>query len=199
MDLKVTRGSDASDAGRYLDRRQFVKGGTLAALALCFPSIAAASVSRIYIEPERRLSFYNTHTGESLSTVYYSMGAYLRESLEEINHVLRDHRTGEIKAIDRELLDLLYELSVNVGAREPFHVISGFRSLESNSFLRSRSSGVAKKSLHLEGKAVDVRIPGRDLAIVREGALHMKCGGVGYYPASEFIHLDVGPFRYWSG
>lgn len=176
-----------------------VRAGTFAALTLCFPAISKAFTGRTFIEPERRLSFYNTHTGESLTTVYYAMGSYLKESLYDINHIMRDHRTGEEKVIDRALLDLLYELSVTLERKGPFHVISGYRSPESNSYLRSLSSGVAKKSLHLSGKAVDIRIPGCDLDDVRAGAMNLKCGGVGYYPASDFVHLDTGPFRHWKG
>ena len=172
--------------------------GSLSALSLFFPASSFASFARIYTEPERKLSFYNTHTGEKLSIVYYSMGRYLTDSLGDINYIMRDHRSGEVKPIDRALLDVLYQLSIITEAREPFHIISGYRSPESNTFLRSRSSAVAKKSLHLLGKAVDVRIPGRDLQLVRDGAMNLKCGGVGYYPGSDFIHLDVGPFRHWN-
>jgi len=184
---------------RNLNRRDVVKAGAVAALTLCFPRYSRAFTGRAFIEPERKLSFYNTHTGESLNTVYYAMGSYLKESLHDINYIMRDHRTGEETLIDRGLLDMLYELSVNLERKEPFHIISGYRSPESNSYLRTLSSKVAKKSLHLSGKAVDVRIPGRDLDIVRAGATSLKCGGVGYYPASDFIHLDTGPFRHWQG
>lgn len=184
---------------RILKRRDVVKAGSVAALSLCFPSLSMASARRIFIEPERRLSFYNIHTGETLTTAYYAMGSYLKGPLDDINYILRDHRTGEVKAIDRDLLDLLYDLSVNLDRKEPFHIISGYRSPESNAYLRTLSTKVAKQSLHLSGKAVDVRIPGCDLEALRKAATTMKCGGVGYYRNSNFVHLDVGPCRHWNG
>jgi uncharacterized protein YcbK (DUF882 family) len=147
---------------------------------------------------DRRLSFYNLHTGERLDTLYWSRGDYVAKGLRRINHILRDFRTGEVESIDVRLLDALYELRRRVDSRQPFHVISGYRSPKTNAMLVSQSNGgVAKKSYHLRGMAIDLRLPERDLAQLRRTAMDMQRGGVGYYPSSGFIHVDVGPVRYW--
>lgn len=182
-----------------LSRRQVVKTGSLAALALFFPSLSMASAGKSHLLAERKLSFYNMHTGESLNTVYYAMGRYVPDSLNDINYILRDHRSGEVRSIDRSLLDLLHELSLKLETKAPFYIISGYRSPKMNALLRRRSSGVAKKSFHLFGRAIDMQVPGRDLKDIRKEAMRLKWGGVGYYPGREFVHLDTGPFRHWSG
>jgi uncharacterized protein YcbK (DUF882 family) len=147
----------------------------------------------------RRIGFYNTHTGESVDVVYWSDGHYVPAALQQIDRVLRDHRTSEVKAIDRRVLDVLFELRVKLKSDEPFHVISGYRSPESNAYLRGRSptSGVAQKSQHMLGRAIDVRLPDRDIEAIRDAALSMRRGGVGFYPASDFVHVDVGRVRRW--
>ena len=177
-----------------LSRRDFVRASALAAVSACLPNaLAGAKESR----KDRSLAFYNTHTGERLKTTYWSDGDYVDESLHEINHILRDARNDQICEIDRRLLDLLHVLRSAVETREPFHVISGYRSPQSNAFLRSRSSGVAENSLHLVGKAIDIRVPGRRLADIRNAAITLKAGGVGYYPRSDFVHVDIGRVRFW--
>jgi uncharacterized protein YcbK (DUF882 family) len=122
---------------------------------------------------------------------------YLPQALRDINHILRDHRTGEKKEIDTYLLDLLFTLQQKLESRGPFHIISGYRSRGTNSLLRMTSKGIAKNSLHTDGKAVDIRLPGYDLKRVRHAALDLQLGGVGYYPLSDFVHLDVGRVRSW--
>jgi uncharacterized protein YcbK (DUF882 family) len=129
--------------------------------------------------------------------VYCAKGRYLPGALADINHILRDHRTGEIKAIDIRLLDLLYALGLKLEDRGPFHVISGYRSPKTNAILRAHGQGVAKNSLHLQGKAVDIRLPGCDLSVLRHAAMNLKGGGVGYYPGPHFVHIDVGRVRHW--
>jgi uncharacterized protein YcbK (DUF882 family) len=126
-------------------------------------------------------------------------GDYVPESLAEINHVLRDYRTDQVAAIDTRLLDLLDRVQAKLGTSQPFQVISGYRSPATNHMLSERSSGVAKHSLHMEGKAIDIRIPGIHLADLRRTGLALRSGGVGYYPASNFVHLDVGRVRTWGG
>ena len=149
-----------------------------------------------------RLAFVNTHTGESLDVVYREGGQYLSDALAEIALVLRDHRSGDVHAIDRELLDQLVRLRglLDVGKR-PFHVISGYRSPKTNAMLAARSGRVATKSLHLQGRAIDIRMPGVHLATLHRAALSMQAamqaGGVGYYAKSEFVHLDTGRVRRW--
>jgi uncharacterized protein YcbK (DUF882 family) len=132
-----------------------------------------------------------------LKTVYWQGGGYIPSSLAEINHVLRDHRTGDKHEIDPRLLDLLCDLRLRLDSRESFQIISGYRSPATNSMLHAKSDGVATRSLHLDGKAVDIRIPGRELSLLRKTALAMKAGGVGYYPSSNFVHVDVGRVRSW--
>jgi len=146
----------------------------------------------------RKLAFYNLHTGESLDTVYWAEGAYVAEALKDVDRVLRDFRTGDIHPIDRRLLDLLARLRAALASDEAFHVISGYRSPRTNAMLAANSEGVAVHSLHLDGMAIDIRVPGRTLAALREAAVALQGGGVGYYRASDFIHVDVGRVRRWG-
>ena len=139
----------------------------------------------------------HTHTGESLSCVYYRDGAYDPATLTRVNHFLRDFRTGEVHAIDPGLLDILFAVRARAGRDDAFHVISGYRSPATNAFLRSHSSGVARHSLHMVGRAIDVRLPGFPTRRLRDLALAMRRGGVGYYPTSDFVHLDTGRVRFW--
>ncbi len=145
----------------------------------------------------RTLNFYNTHTGESLTTAYWRDGAYDPEALASINHILRDHRSGEIISIDTRLLDLLHTLRINLSTTEPIQVVSGYRSPATNERLRHRRRGVAKASLHMSGQAADIRILGLGLRRLRQAALELQAGGVGYYPRSGFVHVDVGSVRCW--
>lgn len=147
--------------------------------------------------PVRRLSLYNTHTGEALDAEYCIRGKYRADALQEINHILRDHRTGEVAPIDPGVLDFLHAISRKVGARVPFHIISGYRSPETNAQLHDRSGNVARYSLHMEGKAVDIRLPDVSLRFLRQAALNLSRGGVGYYPKADFVHVDVGRVRFW--
>jgi uncharacterized protein YcbK (DUF882 family) len=181
---------------KKVNRRDLLKAGGVAAAAILFPEHALA-LGRGLFPVEKKLSLYNIHTGESLDKVYYSRGESLLDSLSEINNIMRDHRSGDIKTIDTELLDTLYLLSQRMKTQNAFHIISAYRSPETNNMLRKSSSGVAKKSMHMYGKAVDVRLPGSNLEELRDAALRLKRGGVGYYPGSDFVHLDVGPYRYW--
>jgi uncharacterized protein YcbK (DUF882 family) len=177
-----------------LNRRHFLKLGLLAA-ALPFPALAGPHG----LQGERRLGFNNLHTGEALNQPYWIQGDYVPETLAAINRVLRDHRTNEVAAIDTGLLDLLHRVHGKLGNTKPFQVISGYRSPASNASLASHSSGVAKRSLHMQGQAIDVRVPGIALADLRRAGLALESGGVGYYPGSNFVHLDVGRVRAWQG
>jgi len=175
----------------HATRRQFLRYSIAAATAVAAPAVARASVDA------RSLAFYNLHTGETIDTVFWPAGSYVREALTEIDFILRDFRSGEVRLIDRALLDQLHRLHRKLGSREAFNVISGYRSPETNAKLRQNSNGVAKKSLHMRGMAIDVALPDRDLKTVRKAALAMKAGGVGYYPKSGFVHLDTGRVRAW--
>lgn len=180
-----------------LSRRHLLTAGLAAAAgaALCAPGVALAAVPRT-VAP-RTLAFENLHTGERLRATYWKGGTYDGGALADINHVLRDHRTGEVAPIDPALLDLLHRLHGVMGGAAPFQVISGYRSPKTNAALAAHSSGVARKSFHMLGMAIDVRLPGRSLRSLRDAALRLKEGGVGYYPKSDFVHLDVGPVRRW--
>jgi uncharacterized protein YcbK (DUF882 family) len=176
-----------------MDRRAFLRFGVAAGATL----LAGTGSAKPNAPLERSLGFYNTHTEETLRTVYWAEGKYQPDGLHEINRILRDHRTGEVHAMDQRLLDLLYALQARTGRRDKFHVISGYRSPATNAMLNARSTGVARHSYHMQGMAIDIRLPGYDLKKLHQAALALKAGGVGCYPASNFIHVDVGPVRRW--
>ncbi len=140
---------------------------------------------------------YNCHTGESLKRVYWFRGQYLSEALTDINHILRDHRANEIQSIDLHLLDLLCTIQRKLAPHQAFHVISAYRTPATNAMLRRHSKGVAKHSLHMQGKAIDIRLPGYASATVRRVALALRRGGVGYYPRAGYVHIDTGQVRSW--
>jgi uncharacterized protein YcbK (DUF882 family) len=159
--------------------------------------LAMAPLSKVWAASERSLSLKNLHTGENISQPYWMAGDYLPETLSAINNVLRDHRSGEVYPIDPGLLDLLSALQQRVNSRRDYEVISGYRSPASNSMLHNKSNGVAKRSLHMLGQAIDIRLPGTELATLHRAASEMKSGGVGLYTSSRFIHVDTGRVRYW--
>lgn len=176
------------------DRRRFLMAGAGLIGTAMLPKAALA----IPMKGERRLSFYNTHTSEKVNTVYWAEGQYVPEGLRDVNKILRDWRTGDVEQIDRNLLDLLTHLrGVTEAGNKPIHIISGYRSPHTNAALASKSNGVAKKSLHQLGKAIDIRIPGIQLDYLRKAALSLKEGGVGYYPTQDFVHVDTGRVRFW--
>jgi uncharacterized protein YcbK (DUF882 family) len=194
--MKSKKYSRLEISGRGISRRDFLAAG-LAATAVClFPYKLLAAVPNLS-SAEKALSFYNVHTGENMKAVYWSDGTYMPHALTDINHILRDYRTGEVKEIDRALLDLLFALGRKLESTGPFHIISGYRSAETNSFLSILSGGVAKNSLHIDGKAIDIRLPGHELKTLQRAAVDLGRGGVGYYPSSDFVHVDVGRIRYW--
>ncbi|HEU4427445.1 MAG TPA: DUF882 domain-containing protein [Myxococcota bacterium] len=146
---------------------------------------------------ERSLAFVHTHTGESGRITYWAEGDYLADGLAALRRLLRDHYSGDEHAIDVQLLDCLHRVHATLDTTEPFHVISGYRSPETNAALAARSGGIAQRSLHMLGQAIDVRIPGRSLASLRDSALALRAGGVGYYAGPDFVHIDVGRVRRW--
>ena len=174
-----------------LNRRALI--GAALALPLTTPAEAKSLTAR-------RLSVLNLHTGERLAATYWEAGAYVQDALAGLAHVLRDHRTGETHAMAPRLLDLVARLQSDLGASQPVQVISGYRSPRTNEALRqSGSGGVARRSLHMDGLAMDIRLPGVELAQLRDAAWGMQAGGVGFYPGSDFVHVDVGAVRRWSG
>ena len=174
----------------------------LLGLAVAVPALWVAGAGRSWADElpaTRELSLLNTHTGESLLTRYVEAGAYVPAALSRLDHLLRDHRSGDAHPIDPQLFDVLFHVASRNDREPHFEVISGYRSAASNEQLRSRSSGVAQRSLHMDGKAIDVRLAGVACAKLRDAALSMACGGVGYYARSDFVHLDTGRVRAWSG
>ncbi|MCU7942384.1 MAG: DUF882 domain-containing protein [Candidatus Thiodiazotropha sp. (ex Cardiolucina cf. quadrata)] len=174
-------------------RRRFLRNcASMTGILMTSPLLALAA------DEQRTLAFRHTHTGERETVTYWRDGAYQVDSLQILDHLLRDHRTGESTRMDRALLDMLYQLQQAVGTQGEFEIISAYRSPKTNKMLRNKSGGVAKRSLHMQGRAIDIRLCGCDLKTLRDRAVAMKAGGVGYYPKSNFIHLDTGRFRSWS-
>lgn len=146
---------------------------------------------------DRKLSFYHTHTGERLEVAYFTGGSYRPQALAQINYFLRDFRTGDEAAVDPATLDIVHAVQQQAGHEGDIHIVSAYRSEKTNEMLRGKGSGVAKKSQHLVGKAIDFRLPGVDTAWLRDIARGLKRGGVGYYQQSDFIHVDSGRVRHW--
>ena len=160
-------------------------------LPLAKPALAA-------LPNARSLEFDHTHTGERVSVVFAVGTHYVPDGLSTLNRFLRDHYSGEIGQIDPQLFDLLYRTRQELGSDQPLHVISGYRCAATNSHLHnSRGGGVARNSLHMQGKAIDIRIPGVPLSDLRDAAMSQSVGGVGFYPRDKFVHLDTGKVRYW--
>lgn len=181
-------------------RRRFLQQmacGTL--LAMSGSGIASAAVRHVYGDyPEHKmLALENLHTGDSLKLTYFEQGRYIKDALQEINYLLRDYHTDDIHPIDPSLVDQLYDLKQTLGISKPIHVISGYRSPDTNAHLRKQSHRVAKHSLHMQGRAIDIRIEGVATKTIRNAALAMGRGGVGYYPYANFVHLDTGEVRTW--
>jgi len=182
----------------WLDRRAPSRRRLLKVLAAA-AAAAAVSPKHLFAGPRepRDVAFFHTHTHERLSVTYFADGSYDAESLTALNRLLRDHRTNEQHPIDPALFDILHDLRTATGTASPFQVISGYRSPRTNGMLRERSSGVASGSLHLQGRAVDIRLADVSSAALRDAAIRLHRGGVGYYATSDFVHIDTGRFRTW--
>jgi uncharacterized protein YcbK (DUF882 family) len=193
-------------------RRKFLKKlayGSVLALSGCgvetvavrdgdWQGITQQSDTRYRHSPgHRTLSFEHTHTGEKLKLTYFERGNYIKGALQEINYLLRDFRTDDIHPIDTALLDQLFDVKQTLGLNKPFHILSGYRSPFTNAQLRKHSRGVAEHSFHMQGRAIDIRVEGVSSKTIRNTALTMAQGGVGYYPRNNFVHLDTGKYRTW--
>ncbi len=159
--------------------------------------LAAVKPVKSDLNEPRFLYFLALHTMESVRLPFWSSGDYMEQNLARIDHVLRDHRTQEVHAIDTSLLDYVHALVMSLDPEAPVHVISGYRSPATNAKLRKTSSSVARKSFHMFGRAIDIRIPGFTALQIRDAAIALQLGGVGYYAGPDFVHLDTGRFRYW--
>ncbi len=179
-----------------MDRRDFLKKSLITTGIILYPVSVVATAKKLLLPP-RRLSFYNIHTQENLAVTYFESGEYSSASLQKINYILRDHRTEEIQPIERDLLDLLFAITQTAKNRAPIHIISGYRSPSTNAMLRRRSKSVASRSLHMLGKAADIRFGDYSSWQLSEIAIRLSTGGVGYYPRSNFVHVDTGPVRTW--
>ena len=168
----------------------------LSALAVSAVPLKTA-IARVTQFPELSLNMYNLHTAESVNTVFWADGKYIPDALQELNYFLRDHRTNQTKTIDTRLFSLIYLLNKKIENKDPISVISGYRSAETNRMLATRNPGVAKDSFHVKGRAIDIRIPGKDTKKLRDIGIKLGVGGVGYYERNNFAHFDTGPRRSW--
>jgi uncharacterized protein YcbK (DUF882 family) len=178
-------------------RRRFLHRASRIGTASIIPSMAlpVRSESR----ETRTLKLAHTHTGEHINLVYVEGGRYVPEALRALNHFLRDHYSGVVGAIDPKVFDVMHRVQDLIEGAQTFEIISGFRDADTNARLRAtRGGGVARHSLHMDGRAIDVRLPGVSLNILRDAALSLRTGGVGYYAREKFVHLDIGPVRNWG-
>jgi len=179
--------------------RQSLAAATAVGTATAGSNAIASALTAPIFDPDKTLRLVNAHTWEKLDIVYWSQGRYIDESLGLINHLMRDHRAGESIAMDVQLIDDLHRLYTLLDTSERIHILSGYRTKATNAKLRSRSNGVAKYSLHMEGRAIDLSVPGKSAKQVQNAAASMQAGGVGYYASSGFVHIDTGNVRRWSG
>jgi len=181
-----------------ITRRRLLKSTAAFVTSSIFPNIIHANNTHsLENTSSRNLAFINLHTNEELNCCYWKDGNYLAEGLSQIDQILRDHRAEEVHSIDQSLLDLLHIVHQMSNSTAPIHVISAYRSAKTNNLLRKNSKGVAKRSLHMQGKAIDIRIPDVTLTQLHKNAISLQAGGVGYYAKSNFIHLDIGRPRTW--
>jgi uncharacterized protein YcbK (DUF882 family) len=179
-------------------RRAALKAGLGIAAGLAMATPALARKLPLHTV-SRELSLLNLHTGERLRAEYWRNGRCVPDAMHAIAVILRDHRNNKIHPIDPRMLDVIHMLHGRLRSRAPFNVISGYRSPETNALMHEASAGVAAHSLHMDGMAIDIRLPGAPLAALKREAMALELGGVGYYPADDFVHVDCGPVRHWLG
>lgn len=195
-DVALQPTSNSDEKPPVLNRRSFLKWAASSVGVLA----AAPSVLQAALFRERYLAFYNPNTGESIRQIYWTpRDGYIREAISEISWALRDHHNGQVKQFDSAVLDQLYALQLQIGSTtNPIHVISAYRSSETNRMLAEGSRRVARNSYHIQAMALDIRLPSGQIADVYRAARSLGAGGVGYYRRSNFVHIDSGPVRYWS-
>lgn len=195
------RFGDDDEATPAVGRRGFMTLGLGALVAAALPPIlvapSSAEAAPLLGASVRRLALHNANTGEHFNDVYWANGAYRPDALRRLDVLLRDHKAHQICRQDPRLFDVLWQVHQRLESSEPFRVLCGFRSRRTNALARRRSRGVAKESYHTRGMAVDVVLPDRNLRGVMQQAMELQAGGVGYYPRSGFVHMDVGPVRHW--
>lgn len=196
--ISLDRATETQVAGFLVSRRRFLAQMACGAAVLGSPGLGVAAVRHVYgVTSHKALSLENVHTGEKLHLTYFERGRYLNDALAEANRFFRDYHTGDVHSMDPSLLDLLHDLTGRLEVNKPIKIISGYRSPRTNASLRRKSRRVAKHSLHMEGKAIDIRISGVGVRHIRNAAISLGRGGVGYYPSSNFVHLDTGELRVW--
>ena len=178
-------------------RRGFLQFGMAAMACAVARPVMALPLAPAGGDGIRSMAFHNLHTDERLRIAYWANGQYDRAGWAQINHILRDHYSGDSRVMDIRLIDLLWDLQRKLGNDNPIEIISGYRSPATNATLRRLTDGVAKQSYHTKGMAMDIRLTGTSLSQLHDTALAMRRGGVGYYPDSQFVHMDVGPVRMW--
>ena len=196
MNKPALKNPSDTDNSNILSRRGFLKlaaYGSLAAVGT--PKIVQAAFSGF--TAHKTLALEHHHTGETLKLTYFEQGRYIAGALDEISYFLRDYHNDAVHSVDTALLDQLHDVKLLLGVNKPFHIVSGYRSPGTNASLRRHHRGVAKHSLHMEGRAVDIRMEGVSAKAIRTAALSLNRGGVGYYPSSNFVHLDTGELRTW--
>ncbi|MCB1532499.1 MAG: DUF882 domain-containing protein [Alphaproteobacteria bacterium] len=181
---------------QQIDRRDLLKLGLLGALGSVVPLLPAKSALAAS-DSTWRVSFHQQHTGENFDGVYRVGDRYLPEAFERMNYVLRDFRTREVFPMDPRVIDIISIIQSKIGTGRPLEILSGYRSPKTNAMLRSASTGVAKNSFHMYGQALDIRMPGYNTRSLRNTARSLRAGGVGYYPKSNFVHVDTGTIRSW--
>jgi uncharacterized protein YcbK (DUF882 family) len=175
-----------------------VRIGLLFVFLLFLSGVTPLGRTAIAPLPEHKLRLFHTHTGERISVVFKRGGTYDEQALDALDHFLRDHRTGDVHHYDPRVFDLLSDVTAGVHRPDAeIHIVCGYRAPKSNEYLRTHTTGVAKNSLHMQAEAIDIRLPGTATAELRNAALALHRGGVGYYPISDFVHVDVGPLRRW--
>lgn len=185
-------------------RRQFLKQLAGASSAAALMGTSQLSFAEQFkqdqnIAEERTLKLYNIHTGESLRATFWADGQFVDDEVQQIDLLMRDHRANQAMAMQRRLYEKLYHLQNLFASKEPLYVVSAYRAPKTNADLRQHSDGVAESSMHMQGKAIDIRIPGVSHRHLHKAAVAMRSGGVGYYPKSGFIHIDTGRRRHWQG
>ncbi len=190
--------TNTSDGQLDSQRRDLLKIGAAGIISSLVPLVSATDVLAANNSSTWKIAFRHAHTGESFSGVYRVGDKYLPEAFERLNYVLRDFRTNEVFPMDPHVVDILSIVHRKIGARNPYHVLSGYRSPKTNAMLGRKTSGVASNSFHMYGQAVDIRIPGYSTKQLRNTAKSLQAGGVGYYPRSNFVHVDTGKVRTWA-
>jgi len=184
-------------SNHMISRRSFLKAAACGVITSTIGNMEIANATVTPLKRSRSLLIHNLHTEEQVELTYFESGQYISGALNALNYLLRDHRSGDICQIDPALLDLLYDLQFSLGGNKLIQVISAYRSPKTNTLLRKKSSGVALKSLHMQGKAIDIRIAGINSKVIQQASIALARGGVGYYRRSDFVHIDTGNVRYW--